>query len=55
MYSDTISKFRKVAMFVTADFLSMTEGPSRETQIVKNLHTFYETLRFHLFSKNWTP
>jgi hypothetical protein len=52
IYSDIISKFRKVVRFVTAEFISMTEGPSRESQIVKNLLTFYENLRFHLFSKN---
>jgi hypothetical protein len=39
-------------MFVTTDFISTTEGPSRESQIVKNLLTFYETRRFNLFTKN---
>jgi hypothetical protein len=38
-------------MFVTADFISMREGTSREHLIVKNLLAFYESLRFHLFSK----
>jgi hypothetical protein len=39
-------------MFVTADFIPMTESPSRESQTVKHLLTFYETLRFYLFSNN---